>query len=87
MDKKYHTAAHCKYLIKLHMIFVTKYRKHLLVNKVDEEMKAILQQAALEQGIGIDVLETDKDHVHLLLDIPPNVSQYGCGSVKATIHL
>ena len=74
MDKKYHASSHCKYLIKLHMIFVCKYSKHLLVNAVDDAMKRLLKEAAEEIGVGMDVIETDRDHVHMLLDVPPTLS-------------
>jgi hypothetical protein len=35
----YHTASHSKYLIKMHMIFVCKYRKKLLQGLIDEDIK------------------------------------------------
>ena len=42
--QKYHTKSHCKYMIKLHIIFVTKYRKHMLGGEVDDDMKQIIYE-------------------------------------------
>ena len=42
MATTYHTKSHCKYMIKLHMIFVTKYRKNLLDNGLEEDLKQIM---------------------------------------------
>lgn len=36
---EYHTKKRCKYMIKLHIILVTKYRKPLLIGELDEEIK------------------------------------------------
>ena len=42
MSKEYHTKKHCKYMIKLHIIFITKYRKGLLTGEIDDNMKQII---------------------------------------------
>ena len=76
MSQKYHTKSHCKYMIKLHIIFVTKYRKHILTGEVDDDMKQIIYEISqMEDSMfAIESMETDKDHVHMLVDIDPNVS-------------
>lgn len=38
MSEEYHTKKHCKYMIKLHIIFVTKYRKNILTGEIDDEI-------------------------------------------------
>ena len=35
--------------------------------EVDLAMKRLLKEAAEEIGVGMDVIETDRDHVHMLL--------------------
>jgi len=49
-----------------HLIFVTKYRKKLLV-KYGNEIKQILSDIAEEKDFEIIEMEVDKDHVHLLV--------------------
>lgn len=76
MSIEYHTKKRCKYMIKLHIIFVTKYRKSIIVDEIDEDMKQIIFEISqLEDSLfSIDSMETDKDHVHMLVDIDPTVS-------------
>ena len=63
-------------MIKLHIIFVTKYRKEILVGEIDDDMKqSIYDISKMEDSLfSIDSMETDKDHVHMLVDIDPTVS-------------
>jgi len=42
MATEHHRKNHCKYMIKLHMIFVVKYRKPLLINSLGEDIKQIM---------------------------------------------
>jgi putative transposase len=73
--KKYKSNSHCKFLLKCHVIFVTKYRKKILVNKVNDDMKQILFDISNESDFKIEVMESeDSNHVHLLVDYPPNIS-------------
>jgi putative transposase len=74
MPSKYHTASSCKYLLKLHLILVCKYRKQLLQGIIDEDMKQILFEISQISNFKIDVMESEKDHIHLLLDCEPTVS-------------
>ena len=57
-----------------HMIFVTKYRKQLFFGKTDDDVKQVLYDAANDIGTYIITMETDKDHVHMLLKYEPNMS-------------
>lgn len=74
MGKKYHTGSHCRYLLKVHLIFVTKYRKRILVNAVDDAIKQISFEISQESDFSIDTMETDGDHIHFLIDYPPTLS-------------
>jgi putative transposase len=73
MDK-YHKKSHCKYLIKIHLVFVTKYRKNIIKGNFRCDLLNILYNISLEKGFIIDVMESDVNHVHILVDIPPQVS-------------
>lgn len=86
MATKYHTKSHCKYMIKLHMIFVVKYRKRLLTNGLDEDVKQIMFDLSKldDSSFTIDTQETDFDHIHMLLDIEPTVSASSiCNRLKS----
>jgi putative transposase len=62
------------YLCQYHVIWCPKYRRPVLVNGVDERLKAIIQDAVAETSGEVIQMEVMPDHVHLLISIDP---QYG----------
>lgn len=65
---------HSKFLLKFHIIFVRKYRRKLLVGGIGDDMKRILDEVGDESDFDIDIAESDKDHIHLLVSAPPKLS-------------
>lgn len=64
-----------KYLLQFHLIFVCKYRKHLLARKnVADSMKELSRQLCEKHGVLIKYVETDCDHIHYMIEIPPTVA-------------
>jgi len=76
MSTEYHTKKRCKYMIKLHIVLVTKYRKPILVDEINEDIKQIVYEISKmdDSLFTITTMETDKDHLHMLVDIDPTVS-------------
>ena len=74
MSQKYHTSSHSKYLLKCHLVFVVKYRKKLLTYPINKAVKDIMYAIANESDFTIDVMESDEDHIHLMVDYPPTLS-------------
>lgn len=68
----YASKNHSKYLLMVHLIFVCKYRKKLLI-KFGNQIKKILNDIAEEKDFEIIEMEVDKDHIHLLVNY--NVTQ------------
>lgn len=64
----YERDGHTKYSLKVHMIFVTKYRKPIFrdVNMAND-IKQFLYEAACAHGCVMEQRETDIDHVHILI--------------------
>lgn len=56
-----------KYLLKAYLVLVTKYRKTLLTGDIDKTIKGCIADTAKNNGWEIVAMETDKDHVHILL--------------------
>jgi putative transposase len=50
-----------------------KYRKKLLTY-LGEDIKQILFDISLNSDFSIDIMEIDKDHIHILIDFKPVVS-------------
>ena len=57
----------------VHLIFVCKYRKSLLI-KYGNQIKQILSDIAEEKDFEIMEMEVDKDHIHLLVNYNPTQS-------------
>ena len=76
MKANYHTSSHSKYLIKLHFVFAVKYRKRLLKGTINEDMLKIIHEISREKNIIIDTMQSDIDHIHILVDIPPTLSAF-----------
>lgn len=61
--------------MKVHLIFVTKYRKKIFRSqRYADEVKQFLYDAARQRRYKIVQMETDQDHVHLLIGYRPNVA-------------
>lgn len=53
----------------MHLIFVTKYRKQIFKsNVIANDLKQFLYDASKKYGYRIIQMETDKDHIHILLE-------------------
>ena len=74
IQKEYISKNHSKFLIKYHVIFVCKYRKKLLVGAVEYDMKQIMQHISDLSDFDIEVMETDKDHIHMMIRSEPKLS-------------
>ena len=70
----YKSKNHSKYSLKAHLIFVVKYRKPLLTSDISCAVKTKFLQIAERSNFDIELVETDKDHIHLLTDYEPKVS-------------
>lgn len=70
---KYETKNHSKFLLMYHVIFVCKYRKKIL-EPIDDRLKQTLYDISKESDFEILEMETDKDHIHLLIKSEPKIS-------------
>lgn len=67
--------SHSKYLLQYHLIFVCKYRKKLLVDvDISDEIKQLSYEICNKHGIEIKEMETDKDHIHYMIETNPNTN-------------
>lgn len=67
MDNRYIHRNRRKYSLKVHIVLVTKYRKQLFNGLIAKEVKSKIHDISKVKGYHIIVMETDKDHIHLLL--------------------
>jgi len=69
----YISKGHSKFLIMVHLIFVCKYRKKLLV-KLGEQIKLLMFDIAKENDFKIIEIQVDQNHIHLLVSYNPTQS-------------
>lgn len=74
MSEGYRSLNHSKFLLKYHVILVCKYRRQVLAGSFSETVKRILDDASRESDFTIELMESDKDHIHLLVSSPPKLS-------------
>ena len=74
IEREYISKNHSKFLIKYHIIFVCKYRKRILTGSIEADMKQILLNIAELSDFNIEVMESDKDHIHMMVSSEPKVS-------------
>ena len=72
MDKN--TLAHTTWECKYHLIFAPKYRRQVIYGKIKTDVGKILRELCERKGIEIIEAELCKDHVHMLVRIPPKYS-------------
>ena len=68
---RYKHNSHCKDMLKAHLIFVTRFRKRILTHERAGDVKQYLYDTANSHGWKIHAMETDKDHVHILIQYKP----------------
>ncbi len=68
MQNRYYHKNRRKYNLKVHIVLVTKYRKKLLLNGMDDFVKRACVYLAEQNNWSILAMETDKDHIHILLE-------------------
>ncbi|MFQ5642045.1 MAG: IS200/IS605 family transposase [bacterium] len=66
--------AHTVFQIHLHLVWITKYRKSILVGDVARRVRDLIREIC--RGEDVDILKghVSKDHVHLFVSIPPRVT-------------
>lgn len=63
-----------KYLLQYHLIFVCKYRKKLLsYGNIPDNIKQFSYEICLKHNVIIKHMETDKDHIHYMIETDPTV--------------
>ena len=65
-----HAIWYCKY----HIAWTPKYRYSILAGEIKEEVEYCIKQFASQKGGKIEAINVQKDHVHLIIGIPPKVS-------------
>lgn len=74
MTKDNESLAHTKWRCKYHIVFAPKYRRQVIYGKYKASIGEIIRELCARKDV--DILEANacKDHIHLLVSIPPKLS-------------
>ena len=70
----YRKSSHTVFLLHYHFVFIPKYRKPVLRGDVAVRLRELVRQICHASDIEIRKGHISMDHVHLLLDVPPNIA-------------
>ncbi len=66
--------AHTKWECKYHIVFAPKYRRQIIYGKIRLDIGQMLRKLCEYKGVEIIEAEVCKDHIHMLVSIPPKYS-------------
>ena len=56
------------YSIQYHIVWCVKYRRKVLIDNIEKTLKELLIEISNENNIKIIEMETDLDHIHILIE-------------------
>ena len=80
MNNRYNHHNRRKYILKVYVVLVTKYRKQILKGNIANDVKLQINIISKSYGYKIITMETDKDHIHILLEY--NTTDRICDIIK-----
>ena len=72
--QNYRKTAHTTYDCKYHIVWITKYRKKVLIGVIAERIRELLRGICKENDVEIIKGHVSRDHVHLLVSVPPHLA-------------
>jgi putative transposase len=62
------------FALHVHLVFVTKYRRHVFDGAAIEELRDIFTKVCADFGAELGACDGEDDHVHLLVEYPPTMA-------------
>ncbi|MBV4420617.1 IS200/IS605 family transposase, partial [Clostridium tyrobutyricum] len=66
--------AHSKWNCKYHIVFAPKYGRQIIYGKIKSDIGVILRKLCEYKDVEIIEANACKDHIHMLVSIPPKLS-------------
>lgn len=66
--------AYSKWNCKYHIVFAPKYRRQVIYGRIKADIGVILRKLCEYKGVEIIEANACKDHIHMLVSIPPKIS-------------
>mgnify|MGYP004557400041 FL=1 len=74
MKDDINSLSHSKWNCKYHIVFAPKYRRRAIYGQIKKDIGVILRQLCEFKEVKLVSGEMCKDHVHILVEIPPKIS-------------
>ena len=71
---EYRRGAHTVFEIHLHLVWITKYRRPALTGEIAMRVRDLIRDICGQHEVSIMKGHVSKDHVHLLISLPPQVT-------------
>ena len=72
--RSYRKSSHTVHDLKVHLVWITKYRYEVLTKEVGYRIRELIRQVCSQNDIQIIRGVVSKDHVHLYISYPPKYS-------------
>jgi putative transposase len=70
----YRRSSHTVYDIKYHLVWITKYRKPVLVGPIATRLRELIREICKSKDVEILKGHISRDHVHIFVSVPPHHS-------------
>jgi putative transposase len=74
MEDKFQTSSHTKYDIRIHLVWITKYRYKIISTPIGERLIEIFRTVCKNQNLKVISGAVSPDHIHIYLSIRPDIS-------------
>ena len=65
---------HCVFLMHIHLVFVTKYRRKIFDQDAIEKLRGYFARVCADFDVERVEMDGERDHVHLLINYPPKLA-------------
>jgi putative transposase len=72
--ENYRKSSHTVYDLRYHLVWITKYRKPILVGDIATRARELIREICKSQDVEIIKGHISRDHVHIFVSVPPHVS-------------
>ena len=68
------TNNHSVFNLHYHLVIVVKYRKKVITQQIEDELKVIFERVSTTYGVRLEEIGSEPDHIHFLLAAQPNTN-------------
>ncbi len=68
------TGRHCVFLMHVHLVFVTKYRRRVFEARHIEYMRELFARLCSDLDAEVVEMDGEEDHIHILVNYPPKLA-------------